>query len=280
MVPSGQRHSQAPGVLAHTLPEGQVKVPRVHSLTSAQLPPRASKPGSQEQSALSAEAQTAPHWSWKELEQPQLPLVQVAPPRQSELEKQPEVQRRVSGLQPKSPGQGMVVQSLGSGRHTPRLHTTPASQAWPQLPQLFSSVVRSRQLAPQAVVAPAQREPGALLGCPPSKVAPPSGRAAGTRTATQDAAAPQVVPVGHAVHCAPKMPQAWSMRPSWHWPEASQQPWQLSGAQAEVDESGPPQAAKRTAAKKQGNRVRSAGMTGGWGARDALLRKRTRRPVA
>ena len=137
---------------------GQLSVPRAHSSMSTQSPPRPSEPVGHEQFELDAHAQTLPHCT-SPLAHRQLPFTQTASPRQSEFAKQPEVQCRVSGLQPKSPGHAEVVQSAGSVWQLPRLQTSPAGHSRPHEPQLFSSTARSRQLEPHCVVVPAHALP-------------------------------------------------------------------------------------------------------------------------
>lgn len=176
MKPGGHSQSHEPGALMQTEPEGHEWVPRAHSSTSTQSPPCASYPeGHAQLVGLEVLAHTLPHCA-SEGPQRQTPLEQTASPRQSEFAKQPEVQCRVSGLHPKSPGQGVVVQSEGSTWQLPRLQTRPAMHSRPQAPQLFSSVERSRHVVPHRVVVPAQVEPGVVETLVPASGWPASGR--------------------------------------------------------------------------------------------------------
>ena len=120
------------------------------------------------------------------------------------------------------------------------VQTRPAEHPWPQLPQLFSSVVRSRQVVPHSVVEPAQCEPGEVTtgGVPPPPSAcellpppPPPPPVPWGATTPQDPSKPQENPALQEVHCAPATPQAWSVRPSWQAPLASQQPKQFVAEQ-------------------------------------------------
>lgn len=159
---------------------------------------------------------------------------------QSAFEKHRRAQVRVSGSQPKSPGQAFARQSVGSASQRPALQTRPAWHWLPQPPQFASSVAGSMQAPRHSSVVPAHWLRGVVLAVPPAVEPPPPPVRLATPPPVVTFAAPppelvegtpptqtptaHVCAVEHVVQLRPATPHAVWEEPLWHTPAASQQP--------------------------------------------------------